>query len=82
MPWRRAWQPTPVCLPGGSHGQRSLEGYSPQGRTESNMAEETQHSTRTFLPMIKVSGKNDSSGIGQKDLFWGGWRTYYGNSFL
>ena len=36
------------------------------------MAEETQHSTRTFLPMIKVSGKNDSSGIGQKDLFWGG----------
>jgi len=27
--WRRAWQPTPVFLPGASHGQRSLEGYSP-----------------------------------------------------
>ena len=27
--WRRAWQPTPVVLPGESHGQRSLEGYSP-----------------------------------------------------
>jgi len=27
--WRRAWQPTPVLLPGESHGQRSLEGYSP-----------------------------------------------------
>ena len=26
--WRRAWQPTPVFLPGESHGQRSLEGYS------------------------------------------------------
>ena len=27
--WRRAWQPTPVFLPGESHGQRGLEGYSP-----------------------------------------------------
>ena len=25
--WRRAWQPTPVFLPGGSHGQRSLMGH-------------------------------------------------------
>ena len=29
MPWRRLWQPTPVVLPGESHEQRSLEGYSP-----------------------------------------------------
>jgi len=29
IPWRRAWQPTPVLLPGASHGQRSLAGYSP-----------------------------------------------------
>ena len=29
IPWRRAWQPTPVFLPGEPHGQRSLEGYSP-----------------------------------------------------
>ena len=28
VPWRRAWQPTPVFLPGESHGQRSLAGYS------------------------------------------------------
>ena len=28
-PWRRAWQPTPVFLPGESHGQRSLVGCSP-----------------------------------------------------
>ena len=27
--WRRAWQPTPVFLPGESHRQRSLAGYSP-----------------------------------------------------
>jgi len=29
MIWRRAWQPMPVFLPGESHGQRSLAGYSP-----------------------------------------------------
>ena len=28
-PWRRKWHPTPVFLPGESHGQKSLEGYSP-----------------------------------------------------
>ena len=31
IPWRRKWQPTPVFLPGKSHGQRSLGGYSPWG---------------------------------------------------
>ena len=31
IPWRRKWQPTPVFLPGKSHGQRSLAGYSPCG---------------------------------------------------
>ena len=30
-PWRRKWQPTPGFLPGKSHGQRSLAGYSPHG---------------------------------------------------
>ena len=32
FPWRRKWQPTPVFLPGKSHGQRSLVGYRPWGR--------------------------------------------------
>ena len=39
IPWRRKWQPTPVFLPGKSYGQRSLAGYSPWGREESNMTE-------------------------------------------
>ena len=39
IPWRRKWQPTPVFLPGESHGQRSLAGCSPQGRKESDAAE-------------------------------------------
>ena len=29
IPWRRAWQPSPVFLPGESRGQRSLAGYNP-----------------------------------------------------
>ena len=33
IPWRRKWHPTPVFLPGESHGQRSLAGYSPWGHT-------------------------------------------------
>ena len=34
--WRRKWQPTPVFLPGKSHGERSLAGYSPLGHKESD----------------------------------------------
>ena len=36
LSWRRKWHPTPVFLPGGSHGRRSLVGYSPRGRKESD----------------------------------------------
>jgi len=39
IPWRRKWQPTPVLLPGKSHGQRSLLGYSPWGHKESDTTE-------------------------------------------
>ena len=39
MPWRRAWQPTPVLLLGGSHGQGSLVGCSLWGRGELDMTE-------------------------------------------
>jgi len=40
IPWRREWQLIPVFLPGESHGQRSLAGYSPWGRKELDMAEQ------------------------------------------
>ena len=39
IPWRRAWQPTHVFLPGESHGQRSLAGYNPRGCKESDTTE-------------------------------------------
>ena len=39
--WRRKWHPTPVFLPGESHGWRSLEGYCRKGCKESDMTEHT-----------------------------------------
>jgi len=36
IPWKRKWQPIPVFLPGKSHGQRSLAGYSPWDCKESD----------------------------------------------
>ena len=40
IPWRRKWQPTPVFLPGESHGQRGLVGYSPRGHKELDTTEQ------------------------------------------
>ena len=39
IPWSREWLPTPVFLPGESHGLGSLVGYSPWGPKESNTTE-------------------------------------------
>ena len=49
MYWRRKWQPTPVLLPGESHGWRSLVGCSPWGRTESDMTEATWQAAWDFV---------------------------------
>ena len=46
FPWRREWQPIPAFLPGESHGQRSLAGYSPWGREESDTTEMTKQARR------------------------------------
>ena len=45
IPWRRARHPTPVFLPGESHGQRSLVGYSPWGHKSQTRLSEEAHST-------------------------------------
>ena len=42
VPWRRAWHPTAVCLPGESSRQRSLAGYSPRGCKELDTTEQQQ----------------------------------------
>ena len=41
IPWRRKWQSTPGFLPGESHEQRSLVGYSPYGHKQSDTTEVT-----------------------------------------
>ena len=48
MPWRGAWQPTPVFLPGESHGQGSLESYSPGGHKESDTTEQLSTHAQTL----------------------------------
>ena len=48
--WRRKWQPTPVLLPGKSHGWRSLVGYSPRGRKELDRTERL-HFVLRMLPL-------------------------------
>ena len=57
IPWRTAWQPTPVFLPGKSHGQR-LVGYGPQCSTELCTTEATEHActlTRASFSMDDLS---------------------------
>ena len=49
VPWKRAWQLTPVFLPGESHGQRSLVGYNPCGRKESDTTESLTHTLTRLL---------------------------------
>ena len=55
IPWRRKWQPTPVILPGKSHGWRSLVGYSPCGRKPSNFTFTFFHSISSFSLLLYLS---------------------------
>ena len=61
--WWRKWQPTPVLLPVKSHGQRSMVGYNPQGRKESDTTERLHfhfHALRTsigsLISVVQSSG--------------------------
>ena len=61
IPWRRAFQPPPVFLPGESRAQRSLGGYSPWGRKESDTTECAWAQTRRASPgrsLPSVNGPN------------------------
>ena len=49
IPWRREWLPTPVFLPGESHGQRSLVDYSPWGSKESDKNKRLSFSFSLFF---------------------------------
>ena len=55
IPWRRKWQPTPVLLPGKSHGWRSLVGYSSWGCKESDMNVMHAHSSASDMTLMIIS---------------------------
>ena len=66
IPWRREWLFTPVFLPGESHGQRSLAGYSPWGHKESDVT----WATNTFTEMRSLRYMMSHISGGGTDHFW------------
>ena len=66
IPWRRKWQPTPVFLPGESHGQWSLAGYTLWGRKESDVTEVTYHAHSVVVKILK--GRQEKSQKGKGDV--------------
>ena len=65
IPWRRKWQPTPVLLPGKSHGWRNLVGYSPWGHKESETTEQLHfHSGGAWRLASPEAGEGDSAAAG------------------
>ena len=55
IPWRRAWQPTPVFLPVEFHGQRSLVGYSPRGCKDSDTTQQITLSLSLAFYQVGIS---------------------------
>ena len=68
IPWRRKWQPTLVLLPGKSHRQRSLAGYSPWG-----CKSQTRLSNFTFTVDFPCDsdGKDSACNAGDSGLIFG-----------
>ena len=72
IPWRRKWQPTPVFLPGKSHGQRNLAGYSPWGSKELDTIERLSTPTH-IIQKIKCSQQCKQwpeNGKNKPRIFW------------
>ena len=63
MPWRRAWPPAPVFLPGESHGQRSLAGYSPWSHRQLDTTERTWHTLR-YLAFPRPTATSTAPTVG------------------
>ena len=76
--WRRQWHPTPVLLPGKSHGQRSLVGCSPWGRKELDMTERLPF--HFSLPCIGEGNGNplQCSCLENPRDGWAWWAAVYG----
>ena len=66
--WRRKWQPIPVFLPGKPHGWRSIVGYNPWGRKESDTTE-SLHSIDSGLSPTRLLSTSDQSQVLGCDLY-------------
>ena len=62
IPWRRKWQPTPVFLPGKSHGQRSPVGYSPWGHKEPGMTERLNNNLQFSIVAAPIHSPTNNAG--------------------
>ena len=54
IPWCRKWHPSPVLLPGELHGQRNLAGYSLWGRKESDITEQLNTCTLSYICIFHI----------------------------
>ena len=63
IPWIRDWLPTPAFFPGESHGQRSLAGYSPWGRQESDTTEQPGTHVHTQELSSSIAALEASAGL-------------------
>ena len=63
--WRRAWQPTPVLLPGEPHGQRSLVGYRETRLKQVSMHAYTNNRVPRYMKqtLTELKGETDSSAL-------------------
>ena len=68
-PWRRKQQPTPVLLPGKSHGQRSLAGYQPRVLKELDTTQELNNKQQGFLIFLSKKSHGQRSLAGYSP--WG-----------
>ena len=83
IPWRRKWQPIPVFLPGKSHGQRSLVGYSPWGRKELDMTEQL-HFNKILCYLCVIENMNTMRQymhLGLQRKVCGNWHDYVNNNY-
>ena len=75
--WRREWQSFPVFLPGKSHRERSLAGYSPQGFKNSDTTETAEH-----VAMHSVQTKSKEKSRYYTPFFQTAWRFKYNFLFI
>ena len=77
--WKKAWQPTPVFLPGKSHGQRSLAGYSPWVPKELDTTERVHSCCKYFMQHVVLYCRSSSW---QMREWISGWRLHSGKQHL